>query len=380
MKRSVVLVLALLFVFPLLHVQRAYGRQSAGPTWNAAAPELTLELLNAPSGTKATLSALKGRAVVLEFWATWCPPCVAQIPHLNSLVERFKDAPVAFISISDEELPVVAAFTRAHPISGLVALDKGSVTFMRYGIYWRPQTAFIDKDGVLRGLMHPRDVTESDIQDLLAGSFKPKASSDPTPLIGTEPNRPLPLVEIVVRPAMSQSDVGVSPGFVRARGNRWEAWGVDIRALVSRTYDVPLQRLIVSESVPTAAYDVAIMMPDETTATQAGVVRHLLENAFRLNVRHESREIDVLVLGVAPAGVTFKPTVKGRSVGSVARIAQGILNRVVVDETGLSDTYDYVMPYPRDEQQLRASIEALGLTLTSARRVVDMVVADQIRR
>src|SRR5262245_46570784 len=62
------------------------------------APPLTLErLLQAPAGAKADWSALRGHVVVLEFWATWCVPCVRAVPHLNDLAEQFKDQPVQFL-------------------------------------------------------------------------------------------------------------------------------------------------------------------------------------------------------------------------------------------------------------------------------------------
>jgi len=70
----------------------------------------------------ATLHALAGKAVVLEFWATWCAPCVAAIPHLNELATQFKDRPVVFLSVSDETPSVVEAFLQKHPIDGWSAL------------------------------------------------------------------------------------------------------------------------------------------------------------------------------------------------------------------------------------------------------------------
>src|SRR5437764_5462158 len=63
------------------------------------APELGVaKLLQAPEQTKADWDHLKGNVVVLEFWATWCAPCIAAMPHLNDLAEKFKDKPVRFIA------------------------------------------------------------------------------------------------------------------------------------------------------------------------------------------------------------------------------------------------------------------------------------------
>ena len=59
--------------------------------------------MQAPAGSKADWASLKGKVVVLEFWATWCSPCVASLPHLNQLVESLDPAKFQFISIDDED-------------------------------------------------------------------------------------------------------------------------------------------------------------------------------------------------------------------------------------------------------------------------------------
>src|SRR5215475_12511717 len=67
------------------------------------APPLNLaEVLQAPKDANTTWESLRGKVVVLDFWATWCGPCVASIPHWNELSQKFRDQPVVFLAISDE--------------------------------------------------------------------------------------------------------------------------------------------------------------------------------------------------------------------------------------------------------------------------------------
>src|SRR5712692_5337033 len=93
----------------------------------APAIELDVLLPNQPVAN-ATLSALAGKAVVLEFWATWCGPCYFAIPHLNQLAKEFERQPVQFLSITDEEQPLVEGFLQKRPINGWIGLDyKGAL-------------------------------------------------------------------------------------------------------------------------------------------------------------------------------------------------------------------------------------------------------------
>ena len=120
------------------------------------APDIGLEkLLQAPEGTVPSWGNLRGKIIVLEFWATWCGPCVAAIPHLNKLAEKFKDQPVQFIAITKEKEPVVARFLKEKPIKAWIGLDTDSSMFKAYGITYIPRTVQVDKDGVLLGFTHP---------------------------------------------------------------------------------------------------------------------------------------------------------------------------------------------------------------------------------
>ena len=150
----------------MLALLLAAAALNAGET----APPLTVEqLLKAPEGTVANWQSLKGKAVVLEFWATWCAPCVEQIPHWNALAEKFKGRPIQFIAIGYEDPELIAAFLQQRPMAGWIALDPAGTTFQAYGAESVPHTVLVDAKGTVRGITSLQQLTEADLEALLGG-------------------------------------------------------------------------------------------------------------------------------------------------------------------------------------------------------------------
>jgi len=100
-----------------------------------------------------SLAALRGKIVVLEFWATWCPPCRTTIPHLNTMFEQYKDKGVAFVSLTNEPREKVEGFAKemnmAYPIGG------GSQTGRDYKVRGIPHAFIIDPSGQVAWQGHP---------------------------------------------------------------------------------------------------------------------------------------------------------------------------------------------------------------------------------
>lgn len=134
------------------------------------APPLAVpQLLQAPEGAAASWPGLRGKAVVLEFWATWCAPCVEQVPHWNALADRFRDRPIQFIAVSAEDGESVAAFLEKRPMAGWIGLDPAGAVFKAYGVEAVPYTVLVDSKGVVRGITSLQDLTAGDLEALLGG-------------------------------------------------------------------------------------------------------------------------------------------------------------------------------------------------------------------
>jgi len=112
----------------------------------------------------------KGKVVLLEFWATWCPPCRASIPHLNQLYGKFKDKGLVAIGVSNEDESTVKKFLEKLPIDYYVGLDKNlGKTYKVTGI---PHALLINRKGVIVWEGHPMQLKEADLEKVLAENAK----------------------------------------------------------------------------------------------------------------------------------------------------------------------------------------------------------------
>jgi cytochrome c biogenesis protein CcmG/thiol:disulfide interchange protein DsbE len=128
---------------------RGNGGQVGGPLVGKPAPAFRLQTLN---GGMLSLASLKGRPVVLNFWASWCVPCRQEAPLLRDLSDKQSLGGLAVVGVvfSDKNLGAVNAFVREYSLAYPSLLDPDLNTAIAYGVSGVPETFFIDRSGVVR--------------------------------------------------------------------------------------------------------------------------------------------------------------------------------------------------------------------------------------
>src|ERR1700690_1671334 len=111
------------------------------------APDFTVQ----DSDHKVTLSQFRGQVVVLNFWATWCPPCIEETPSLVRMTARMKDKGVVVLAVSiDADDAAYHKFLKDYSVNMVTVRDESRKASDLYGTFGWPETFIIDRSGVIR--------------------------------------------------------------------------------------------------------------------------------------------------------------------------------------------------------------------------------------
>ena len=130
------------------------------------APDFTLQ----DSDHKVTLSQFHGQVVVLNFWATWCPPCVEETPSLVQMQARFKNKGVVVLAVSiDADDSEYHKFLKDYSVNMVTVRDEAQKAARLYGTFGWPESYVIDRNGVIRRkFIGPVDWTSPEVTDYLS--------------------------------------------------------------------------------------------------------------------------------------------------------------------------------------------------------------------
>ncbi len=386
------LVLAFVWCCAIAPCGFAQHDQRGLPQPGDPSPPLGIDIvLNAPEGAEATLEALRGKVVVLEFWATWCAPCIGEIPRLNALREAFRDRAVVFISVTQESGEIVEDFQRSAetPIDGWIGLDRDGSLQEAYGIRAIPRTVVLDGYGRIAAITVPHRLTAETMEAYLSGHRDTivsglradRAAEDPRNMFAEVEDAPDFHIEIRSRPPVALDEARMEMANNYAFFDAYTAEDMLSRAL--RTG----KRYLVFDGYdpPELRYDMTFRRAKGFRPSDHERLGEVILDTLGVAARAEARVFDGFRLVQADGGHTMSPAPKkfgavridkvleaprGRT-ASIAGWCDRIVGRPVDDETGLSDQWLSIRIGPVEDGDLdglrRALREQAGLELVPAK-------------
>ena len=358
------------------------------PKPGTPAPPLQFtQLLQAHAGA-TNWKELRGKVVVLEFWATWCEVCVAELPEFNKLVDSLDPSKFQFISIDDEEPQIVQAFLKKRKIAGWVGIDTTGEIFKRFGILSRPTTVVVNARAEVVAVTHPESLDSTKLQALSEGKRVEFTPLDENMTAATSATRAKPLFELTLTRAEPGGKEGMSTGVGTMDMYQWSADSM-IQMVLNNT---PSDRLIWSSPAPNGNFNLHAAWASGEVNTPLIVPMLRAAISYGLNLQIEPKTVSRKVL-VLTKGETVSPLLvptamtngswmrvyrKGKMKlinGSTDDLAAGIetgLQTPVVNETGIEGKFDAELEFPEGDLNAAkaASVRILGLDLRDGERPI----------
>lgn len=396
---------SILFLLILCSPTGAQTAQTADLQPGVAAPEVGLEkLLQAPAGARADLKSLRGKVVVLEFWATWCAPCIALQPHLNQLAEKFKEKPIQFISITDEDEAIVAPFLARRTLKGWVGLDLDRSVHTAYGINALPKTVIIGPTGKIAAITRANQLNEEMLNQLLAANQSASSEAPANRQIASAPaetkapETEQALLEISIRASKAAR---TTLTMLRPGVKQYKATSASLRQILMAALGVHPSResrITIPAELQGQRFDVTAGLSEGKTENLRAVMVNALENALGIRVKRITREMEAYVF-TAPKGLagltgSLRPSKaktfhasgdKGVNAAVAADLSfleiaiEMALKTPAVDETGLQGKFDWDLLYDGDnpKSMIEAIRKEFGLEITLAKRHIEFFIVEK---
>jgi peroxiredoxin len=150
------------------------GMAARPPLVGSPAPEIVLKDLQ---GRDVKLSDLRGKVVLVNFWATWCKPCKEEMPAMQASYDKLRDKGFVVLAVNElEDTARVAEHIRTHGHTFEVVMDHNNEVANMYGVVGLPASFLIDPQGIVRERISGSLLTESRIEEMVQRYSVPLSS------------------------------------------------------------------------------------------------------------------------------------------------------------------------------------------------------------
>ncbi len=366
-------------------------------------PEIIFNTVLNSTKKNVKLSDFKGKIVLLEFWATWCSPCVAAMPRLQLLQKKYKDN-LQIITVSDETKKRIQLFLNTKPSNLLFAIDTSRKISELFPHRTIPHAVLIDSDGKLIINTHTDEINEQVIAALIKKE-KPKLTEKADNLSKDFEKDYFFASDTVTARLMIQAKIEGAPSMSKGfrdnkifAGRRLMLMNLSLENMYRMAYGDFAYGRVIDRTVETEknkkelfCLDLITKLPQELLPT----LKAELMKRFDLQAKIEQAYKSVYVLKIediekvnnikinnssakgsygAGSGTFSGEGVEFKDIANYLE-AFGVIKLPVVDETGINTKFDIQLIYqPEKPETLKKALGNLGLKLEKAERNIDMLV------
>lgn len=354
---------------------------------------------------EASIAEFTGKVIILDFWATWCSPCIKSFPELERLQFNFKDQ-LQVITITDDSEKRIEQFLSKRKLAFPVVIDEKRELAKIFPHRIIPHTIVINKQGIVQAITSSSEITEDLIKKVMADekiALPEKLdviNFDPSKLLSESDNFTYQITIAPFREGYpSFSDLNRKEGVYKDR--RIFATNLSAQTLFEIAFQFPVAvRTVVEVKDPLrldwsrkTAICFDLIVPEELADQRFDIMKQQLGAYFNLKAEVEERTKGVKVLRIPDKGQVLnlktsdsesKTQVsyggKGLSmqnapIGKLCEFLESELNLPVLDETDLKAHYDLEIPwYNENPARIYEELKKIGFELIDAERKLPVLV------
>lgn len=340
-----------------------------------------------------TDKSFKNKFIVLEFWATWCAPCLSAVPHINELQNKFKsNNDLIFVSITDEKAEKVRNTLKNIDFSTIVVSDQTKKTHKTLNVSAIPITVLIDNNGVVKWKGNPEELNEELIEKFINGKISYNANDEKNNVkyVKSEDDKKNEDLEDAVFKIIKDKHTKYSFTLINTNGNnsmlvnglvkgKYIASNKKLSEIMAALLDITEQQIIVPEKLKSNKYSLIYKNSDIKSAESgiADIKYNLLKTLdLRENIQNKNIEIYKLkVIDKTKIEISKEPKTEIGHSGNSTEIVcsnteiKSLINEInnsfkilVKDETNLNGKYDFIIRN-KSIENLNQDLRKYGLKL-----------------
>ena len=167
-KTEIVLKMSSFALFAVFTTTASLGQENLARV-GLKAPAWEVEKFFNSKDATTNIDELNGSVIILDFWGTWCGPCIASFAHVNELINHYEGKEIQFITVGYEDTEKAKKILVRKKVKAWMAVDTDLSVFSDYDAWTIPLVYIIDKSGIVVAKIHPNDLNEEMINSVLNG-------------------------------------------------------------------------------------------------------------------------------------------------------------------------------------------------------------------